>query len=329
MWEKPAAPLALAAGNSWALSATAPSPDPAELGALVPSGVSNYHGASANAHAASLSVAEEISAWHEAAVWGDAGDAAPASDWFEAWDDDAQTLYYRNEATGDTSWERPADFVGAGEADATEHAWIELWDEDTEAPYWMHSETGESTWEMPEAVANAAAASAGALEDYGAPQFVSLEDGFAGGVGAAADAGVEGEWRAEGEWGAGAEDGTIALATQWTEGWDEGSEAPYWYNETTGETVWEQPAEQAYGGEAYGGEAYEGETYGGEGYGEGYGEAAPETLCASCGEELTPLANFCRLCGTPCISLQDGFWEPGAEEGYLQNAATGEEAAWS
>ena len=299
VWELPEGEFAMSPQADMSAE-TAEIADSENSYALVPAGIRSYHDVSTAANV----VDEDAAAWHDAAVWDESGAAAGeqgwdvesalvpyddasatatgSSGWVEEWDEDAQTLYYRNEVTGDTSWECPAEFGGVGAPEAEAHAWIELYDEDTEAPYWMHSETGETTWEQP-------AAAAYTYDGGEHVALASLEDG------GAEDGG--GEWEDVGAW---------------LEEWDEETQAAYWCNESTGDTTWVDP--------------YAGGFFAGE---EEVAEEAPPAMCASCGEELTPLANFCRLCGTPCISIQDGFWEAAEEEGYLQNAATGEEAAWS
>lgn len=100
---------------------------------------------------------------------GGAGGEAAFNQWEEAVDDATGQPYFYNHATGETSWERPADMPGADvEVDAagdheanwgvdtdaqwdgeTRGDWTSGVDEATGATYYYNNVTGESSWEPP------------------------------------------------------------------------------------------------------------------------------------------------------------------------------------
>lgn len=126
----------------------------------------------------------------------------------ECWDDDAQAYYYANEATGETTWERPAvlgtipepqDMSAALVTGVKQEGWTAYVDPETNAQYWANHETGEVVW---------------AEEEYAAEET------------------VEERWEEE----------PAQAQDSWEEHWDEEAGAAYYYNRSTEEAVWEQPA---------------------------------------------------------------------------------------
>ena len=102
--------------------------------------------------------------------------------WTEFFDEASGSPYFWNEATNETSWERPPFYTssnGSGEGDGGETkdgagsdgedtravpskrgrrmsqigAWAEYWDEASGSPYFVNEATGESSWETPPGMA--------------------------------------------------------------------------------------------------------------------------------------------------------------------------------
>jgi hypothetical protein len=81
-----------------------------------------------------------------AAGAGGGGDSDLPPGWVAETDEDGD-VYYTNEETGETQWERPGE-EGAGEELEWE-GWTVQYDEDGDA-YYLHEESGETSWEPPE-----------------------------------------------------------------------------------------------------------------------------------------------------------------------------------
>lgn len=180
-----------------------------------------------------------------------------AEGWVEVYDDDGG-LYYFNQFTNESVWERERATVGAAAAEvAAETAAVAAvsgggeWEEvqgDDGAVYYYNSATGESSWTPPGvgvSAGSSGAAAAGAqveVDGSGDWETVTGDDGQ---VYYANTVTGETAWtRPGGEAAAGGDAGAAATADAGGEEWealetDEG--IPYYYNAGTGETVWEKP----------------------------------------------------------------------------------------
>jgi hypothetical protein len=96
----------------------------------------------------------------------------------------------------------------AAEGTVGQQEWQEYYDDDAGAPYWYNMTTGESSYANP---FETQAGAVGIVDGYGSDYAGA--DGYDTGGGAG----------------------------EWTEYYDEGSGAPYWYNAVSGETVWTDP----------------------------------------------------------------------------------------
>eukprot|EP01062_Namystynia_karyoxenos_P078396 TRINITY_DN8063_c0_g1_i2.p1 TRINITY_DN8063_c0_g1~~TRINITY_DN8063_c0_g1_i2.p1 ORF type:complete len:667 (+),score=184.52 TRINITY_DN8063_c0_g1_i2:78-2003(+) len=89
------------------------------------------------------------------------GGGAHQSEWLELTDPGSGRVYYSNQVTGESSWERPADMddPSGGQSQAAaltqvsadaESVWVETTDPASGRPYYVHRVTGESVWTLPE-----------------------------------------------------------------------------------------------------------------------------------------------------------------------------------
>lgn len=82
-----------------------------------------------------------------------AGGATQWGDWVELWDDGNNCYYYENLSSGQTSWDKPAGFVGgknksAPSAQEGKGGWIEIQTDDGET-YYENLTTGVTSWDPP------------------------------------------------------------------------------------------------------------------------------------------------------------------------------------
>ena len=108
------------------------------------------------------------------------------------------------DAGGLALYETPSAYIApeAAGGGAAAGQWAEYWDDANACPYWYNEASGESVYEDPFAAA----------AEYGA-------GGGGGGSGGGAAAG----------------------GGAWTEAYDDANACPYWYNEASGESVYEDP----------------------------------------------------------------------------------------
>lgn len=91
--------------------------------------------------------------------------------WVACFDPSAEAYYYSNKATGEVTWDKPADFILAADDEEMmavvklqtlfrsklaargvqikKDPWVEVMDESSGRPYYYHQETGEVVWEKP------------------------------------------------------------------------------------------------------------------------------------------------------------------------------------
>ena len=67
--------------------------------------------------------------------------------WEALVDDESKDTYYHNTETGETTWDKPADFDDAPVAPQSK--WEALVDEESKETYYHNTETGETTWDKP------------------------------------------------------------------------------------------------------------------------------------------------------------------------------------
>lgn len=82
------------------------------------------------------------------------------SDWVEHKDPTSGKTYYANSKTGATSWEKPADFGGAGAS-----GWTAVKDPTSGKTYYHNTATGATSWEKPAGFVDPADASASQRKD--------------------------------------------------------------------------------------------------------------------------------------------------------------------
>lgn len=147
---------------------------------------------------------------------GAAGDAEPQ--WVELFDEESGLAYFYDSASGNTSWEKPAELYDAEEAAAPVQEepseWQQFHDDGSGLDYWYNSVTGETKW------ADEADASAGGGEGG------EGGDGDQGLDGAPEDVATEAEYAA------------TEAEDAWEDAFDEASGMAYEYNASTGETRW-------------------------------------------------------------------------------------------
>jgi hypothetical protein len=159
-----------------------------------------------------------------------------ACDWTETQDDEGRTYYY-NEKTEETSWDRPAEFVGKdnnevdteqkqdkakeeGISKATESKAVGNWEEaqdDEGRNYYYNAETDETSWDRPAEFNDKDNAGENA-EEQGKDEAVVKKN----------------------------KETSAATAAKTTGNWEEGQDdegRTYYYNAKTDETSWDQPDE--------------------------------------------------------------------------------------
>ena len=196
--------------------------------------------------------------------------------WKELWDPDAQQVYYFNEATNESAWEKPqgwddqqwldsqdtAQLTDRSKKTKEAGAWSELVDETSGATYYFNSDTHETQWEPPPGFAVAArmqVMSARSSKRRETPRWQELYDDVTGAVYyycASTDeysytkpAGFDEQWLEAQDSGRLTERSTAQKkigGEGWIEMWDEESQAAYYMNEKTGETSWSLPPKVAH-----------------------------------------------------------------------------------
>lgn len=105
--------------------------------------------------------------------------------------------------------------------EATNSAWVQLYDEKSNAPYYYNTETWTVSWDPPSDMAyddfNEAESQRQALDDYYRQLDGEIEQ----------------------------KSGDNSYQSDWIEQYDESSQSVYFYNQATGESVWDRPAELA------------------------------------------------------------------------------------
>ena len=153
--------------------------------------------------------------------------AVGSQEWEEYYDDDAGAPYWYNTTTGESSYANPfetqagavgvvdgygSDMAGADGYDTAGGAgeWTEYYDEASGVPYWYNATSGETSWTDPN---GGGGDQVGYAEGYGSDYAEGAQGYDTGGDGGG----------------------------NYTEYYDEATGAAYWYNDVTGETLWEDP----------------------------------------------------------------------------------------
>ena len=176
-------------------------------------------------------------------------------DWVECYDPGSDAFYYTNKVTGDTTWEKPENYIMAADDEMT-HAvvkiqcmfrgkiargevtikkkkklkWVEVKDEETGGVYYFNNETGECQWDKP---ADYAGATAEGMAKEQMEKILKAKLRLA-----ALDSETRNKIKAAQSFQKIAkEEGKL----DWVECYDPGSDAFYYTNKVTGDTTWEKP----------------------------------------------------------------------------------------
>lgn len=145
--------------------------------------------------------------------------------WTAVTDESSGQTYYFNTVTNETSWDVPIEYLdlSAPAESVTETAvsqWEVVYDEASDSSYYYNATTGETSWEQPADYFDPAVYAGGGAQE-------GLEQA------ASADA-----FTADADYAT-----VIERTSDWEIVFDEASGTSYYYNATTGETSWEQPAD--------------------------------------------------------------------------------------
>ena len=156
-------------------------------------------------------------------------------DWVEKFDKKQQRVYWKNKATGETTWRDPfksKQTDGMGD-------WIEKFDKKQQRPYWKNQSTGEKTWKIPGKTIRQDSSFSNESRGDDSCEWVEKFDKTQ----------QRPYWKnystGETTWYCPIGDNTVANVNdkdiEWIEKFSEKKQKHYWKNLKTGETTWKNP----------------------------------------------------------------------------------------